>query len=30
MIGDEIHGNVTPDQVPAMLEKYLKKARERS
>ena len=30
MIGDEIHGNVTPDQVPALLEKYLKKARERS
>ena len=30
MIGEEIHGNVTPDQVPALLEKYLKKARERS
>jgi NADH:ubiquinone oxidoreductase subunit E len=27
MIDDEIHGNVTPDQVPALLEKYLKKAR---
>jgi NADH:ubiquinone oxidoreductase subunit E len=29
MIGDEIHGDVTPDQVPALLEKYLKKAKER-
>jgi NADH:ubiquinone oxidoreductase subunit E len=28
MIDDEIHGDVTPDQVPALLEKYLKKARE--
>ncbi len=28
MIDDEIHGEVTPDQVPALLEKYLKKARE--
>jgi NADH:ubiquinone oxidoreductase subunit E len=28
MIGEEIHGQVTPDQVPAILEKYLKKARE--
>ena len=27
MIDDEIHGQVTPDQVPAILEKYLKKAR---
>ena len=27
MIGDEIHGQVTPDQVPGMLAKYLKKAR---
>ena len=27
MIDDEIHGDVTPDQVPALLEKYLKKAR---
>lgn len=27
MIDDEIHGEVTPDQVPALLEKYLKKAR---
>jgi len=26
MIDDEIHGGVTPDQVPALLEKYLKKA----
>ena len=30
MIDDEIHGDVTPDQVPAMLEKYLKKAKELS
>ena len=28
MIDDEIHGDVTPDQVPALLEKYLKKAKE--
>jgi NADH:ubiquinone oxidoreductase subunit E len=28
MIGEKIHGQVTPDQVPAILEKYLKKARE--
>jgi len=28
MIGEEMHGQVTPDQVPAILEKYLKKARE--
>jgi len=28
MIGEEIHGQVTPDQVPAILEKYLKKAKE--
>lgn len=27
MIQDEVHSNVTPDQVPAILEKYLKKAR---
>ncbi|MGD0899083.1 MAG: NADH-quinone oxidoreductase subunit NuoE [Thermoguttaceae bacterium] len=27
MVGEEIHGQVTPDQVPAILEKYLKKAR---
>jgi NADH:ubiquinone oxidoreductase subunit E len=26
MIDNQIHGDVTPDQVPAMLEKYLKKA----
>jgi len=30
MIGDEIHGDVTPDQVPALLGKYLKKAKQRS
>jgi len=29
MIDDEIHGEVTPDQVPALLEKYLKKSRTR-
>jgi NADH:ubiquinone oxidoreductase subunit E len=28
MVGEEIHGNVTPDQVPIILETYLKKARE--
>jgi NADH:ubiquinone oxidoreductase subunit E len=28
MVDDEIHGDVTPDQVPIILEKYLKKARE--
>jgi NADH:ubiquinone oxidoreductase subunit E len=28
MVDNEIHGEVTPDQVPALLEKYLKKARE--
>jgi len=27
MIDNQIHGDVTPDQVPAMLEKYLKKAK---
>ena len=27
MIDDQIHGNVTPDQVPLLLEEYLKKAR---
>lgn len=27
MIGEEIHGQVTPDQVPGILEKYLKKAK---
>lgn len=27
MIDNEMHGQVTPDQVPAILEKYLKKAR---
>jgi len=30
MIDDQIHGDVTPDQVPALLEKYLKKSREES
>ena len=28
MIGEEVHGQVTPDQVPGILEKYLRKARE--
>lgn len=28
MIGDEVHANVTPDQVPAILEKYIKRARQ--
>jgi NADH:ubiquinone oxidoreductase subunit E len=28
MIDNEIHGAVTPDQVPPLLEKYLKKAKE--
>lgn len=27
MIGDEVHANVTPDQVPVMLEKHLKRTR---
>jgi NADH:ubiquinone oxidoreductase subunit E len=27
MIDNQIHGDVTPDQVPALLEKYLKKAK---
>ncbi len=27
MIDDAVHANVTPDQVPAMLEKYLEKAK---
>ena len=27
-VGDDVHGNVTPDQVPIILEKYLKLARE--
>jgi len=27
MIGEQIHGQVTPDQVPAILESYLKKSR---
>ncbi len=27
-IGDDVHANVTPDQVPALLEKYLKMAKE--
>ena len=30
MIDNEIHADVTPDQVPALLEKYLKKAREQN
>ena len=27
MIDDEVHAQVTPDQVPLILEKYLDKAR---
>ncbi len=27
MVDDQIHGNVTPDEVPIILEQYLKKAR---
>ncbi len=27
MIDDEVHGEVTPDQVPVILGKYLKKAK---
>ena len=27
MIGDEVHANVTPDQVPVILEKYIKQSR---
>jgi NADH:ubiquinone oxidoreductase subunit E len=30
MIDDAVHGTVTPDQVPAMLEKYLEKAKRDS
>jgi NADH:ubiquinone oxidoreductase subunit E len=30
MIDDDIHGQVTPDQVPAILDKYLKKARAKA
>jgi NADH:ubiquinone oxidoreductase subunit E len=28
MIGDDVHANVTPDQVPVILEKYIKRSRE--
>ncbi|MBN2472960.1 MAG: NADH-quinone oxidoreductase subunit NuoE [Pirellulales bacterium] len=28
MVEDEVHGNVTPDQVPAILEQYRHRARE--
>lgn len=28
MVNDQIHGNVTPDEVPIILETYLKKLRE--
>jgi NADH:ubiquinone oxidoreductase subunit E len=30
MIGDDVHGSVTPDQVPAILEKYMEQARRES
>jgi len=26
-VGDDVHGNVTPDEVPIILEKYLKMVR---
>lgn len=28
MIGDEVHGTVTPDQIPLILEKYLERGRQ--
>ncbi len=28
MIGDDVHGNVVPDQVPIILDTYLKRAKE--
>jgi NADH:ubiquinone oxidoreductase subunit E len=28
MIDDQIHGNVTPDEIPVLLEEYLQKAQE--
>lgn len=28
MVGDDVHAQVTPDQVPLLLEKYLEKARK--
>ena len=28
MVGDDVHGNVTPDQVPLILDEYLKRAKE--
>jgi NADH:ubiquinone oxidoreductase subunit E len=28
MIGDQVHGDVTPDQIPGMLEKALREPRE--
>ncbi len=27
MVGEEVHGSVTPDQVPSILERYIKQAR---
>jgi NADH:ubiquinone oxidoreductase subunit E len=30
MIGDQVHPQVTPDQIPILLEKYLEKARKTS
>jgi len=29
MVDEEVHGNVTPDDVPVILQKYLKQAREK-
>jgi len=28
MVNDQVHGNVTPDEVPIILDSYLKKLRE--
>jgi NADH:ubiquinone oxidoreductase subunit E len=28
MVNDEVHGRVTPDQIPAILEKYMEQARD--
>lgn len=28
MVGDDVHANVTPDQVPLILEKYIERARQ--
>ena len=28
MIDEQVHGQVTPDQIPALLERYIQKARK--